>query len=421
MPKEYRDTQEDVMKVRRLLPLLLAAALGVSVFTGCGSSIDGNKTGATLDGQEISLGFMNFMARYQQAIYDAQFSSMFGTGMWSQDVFGDGTDMQTSVKKNVAESIEEFYLLEKHMADYKVEITDEELAAMDEAAKKFMEDNSKKAIQQMGASEEYVKEMLRLNTIQSKMRKEMDAEVDTKVSDEEAAQKTISYVNVNCKSTTDEEGETKEYTDEEKKNIEEQVKAFQKSAKDDFKKAAEDAGYEVSEYSYGEKDESYTLDDAVIEAANKLKEGQISKVITTDENFYVVRMDSTFDKEKTESKKESIVQERKNDHYKEVCDKYKEDIKFELNEKEWAKVKFDDLFTIKQETSEENTDTSEENTDTSEEGSDGEDASGNEEGSDANNTSDSEENSDAKDTSDSEENSDTTDNKDESEASSDQK
>ena len=152
----------------------------------------------------------------------------------------------------------------------------------------------------------------------------------------------------------------------------------------------------------------------MIEAANKLKEGQISKVITTDENFYVVRMDSTFDKEKTESKKESIVQERKNDHYKEVCDKYKEDIKFELNEKEWAKVKFDDLFTIKQETSEENTDTSEE-------GSDGEDASGNEEGSDANNTSDSEEDSDAKDTSDSEENSDTTDNKDESEASSDQK
>lgn len=397
MPKEYRDTQEDVMKVRRLLPLLLAAALGVSVLTGCGSSIDGNKTGATLDGQEISLGFMNFMARYQQAIYDGQFSSMFGTGMWSQDVFGDGTDMETSVKKNVAESIEDFYLLEKHMADYKVEITDEELAAMDEAAKKFMEDNSKKAIQQMGATEEYVKEMLRLNTIQSKMRKAIDAEVDTEVSDEEAAQKTISYVSVNSKSTTDENGETKEYTEEEKKNIEEQVKTFQKSAKDDFKKAAENAGYEVSEYSYGEKDESYTLDDAVIEAANKLKDGELSKVITTDESFYVIHMDSTFDKEKTESKKESIVQERKNDHYTEVCDKYKEDIKFELNEEEWAKVKFDDLFTIKQQESADAEETSEEeeNTDTSgsEENADAEDTSGNEDNSEAEDTSGNEDNS----------------------------
>lgn len=385
------------MKVRRLLPLLLAAALGVSVLTGCGSSIDGNKTGATLDGQEISLGFMNFMARYQQAIYDGQFSSMFGTGMWSQDVFGDGTDMETSVKKNVAESIEDFYLLEKHMADYKVEITDEELAAMDEAAKKFMEDNSKKAIQQMGATEEYVKEMLRLNTIQSKMRKAIDAEVDTEVSDEEAAQKTISYVSVNSKSTTDENGETKEYTEEEKKNIEEQVKTFQKSAKDDFKKAAEDAGYEVSEYSYGEKDESYTLDDAVIEAANKLKDGELSKVITTDESFYVVHMDSTFDKEKTESKKESIVQERKNDHYTEVCDKYKEDIKFELNEEEWAKVKFDDLFTIRQQESADAEETSEEeeNTDTSgsEENADAEDTSGNEDNSEAEDTSGNEDNS----------------------------
>lgn len=379
----------------------------MSVLTGCGNSVDGNKTGATLDGQEISLGFMNFMARYQQAIYDGQFSSMFGTGMWSQDVFGDGTDMETSVKKNVAESIEEFYLLEKHMADYKVEITDEELAAMDEAAKKFMEDNSKQAIRQMGATEEYVKEMLRLNTIQSKMRQEIDAEVDTEVSDEEAAQKKISYVSVNSKSTTDEEGETKEYTDEEKKDIEEQVKTFQKSAKDDFKKAAEDAGYEVSEYYYGENDESYTLDDAVIEAANKLKDGELSEVITTDESFYVVHMDSTFDEEHTESKKESIVQDRKNDHYTEVCDKYKEDIKYELNEDEWAKVKFDELFTIKQQESTDTQETSEgeENTDTSEQGSDAEDASSNEQDSNAEDTSGSEDNSDAKDTSGNEEDS----------------
>ena len=204
------------MKAKRLTALLLTAVLGASILTGCGKGIDEKKTGATLDGQEISLGFMNFMAKYQQAIYEGQFSAMFGsTDFWSQDMMGDGTDMETSVKKNVAESIEQFYLLEKHMADYKVEITDEEMTAMDEAAKKFMEDNTSKAVKQIGATEEYVKEMLRLNTIQAKMRAEMDKEVDTKVTDKEAAQKTISYVSVNRKSTTDEEGNTKEYSDEE--------------------------------------------------------------------------------------------------------------------------------------------------------------------------------------------------------------
>lgn len=60
-------------------------------------------------------------------------------------------------------------------------------------------------------------------------------------------------------------------------------------------------------------------------------------------------MDSTFDEEETERRKDEIVTERKNDHYTEVCDKYKEGVKFELNDKEWAKVKFDDLFVMKQE------------------------------------------------------------------------
>ena len=183
------------MKGKKIIPLLLAAVMGISVLTGCGG-IDGKKTGATLDGEEISLGFMNFMARYQQAIYDGQFSGMFGTGFWSQDLFGEGTDAETSVKKTVAENIETLYLLEDHMEDYKVEVTEDEQAKIDEAAKKFMESNSEAAIQQMGATEEYVGQMLRLNTIQRKMRKAMDAEVDTKVSDEEAAQKTISYVKV---------------------------------------------------------------------------------------------------------------------------------------------------------------------------------------------------------------------------------
>lgn len=346
------------MRARRLLPLLMAAVLGVSALSGCGNSIDADKTGATLDGQEISLGFMNFMARYQQAIYDGNFASMFGQdqNIWEQNFFEEDVDSETSVKKSVADSIEEYYLLEKHMSDYKVEITDEELSALDAAAEKFMEDNTKSAINQLGATKDYVKEMLRLTTIQSKMRNAIHAEVDTEVSDEEAAQKKISYVQAAINSTTDEEGNKVDYTDEEKAEIKQKIETFQKSAKDDFEGAAEEAGYTASTATFGDNDESYTLDDSVIEAAKKLKEGQISKVISTDDNYYVVRLDSTFDEEATENKKKSIVTDRKNDHYTEVCDKYKEGVKYEINEEEWAKVKFDEMFSIKTTEKEESAD-----------------------------------------------------------------
>ena len=321
------------MRARKLLPLLMAAVLGVSALSGCGNSIDAGKTGATLDGQEISLGFMNFMARYQQAIYDGNFASMFGQDqdIWGQNFFEEDVDSETSVKKSVADSIEEYYLLEKHMSDYKVEITDEELSAMDAAAEKFMEDNTKSAINQLGATKDYVKEMLRLTTIQSKMRNAIHAEVDTEVSDEEAAQKKISYVQAAINSTTDEEGNKVDYTDEEKAENKQKIETFQKSAKDDFEGAAETAGYTASTATFGDNDESYTLDDSVIEAAKKLKEGEISEVITTDDNYYVVRLDSMFDEEATENKKNSIVTDRKNDHYTEDSDKYKEGVKYEIN------------------------------------------------------------------------------------------
>ncbi|MCI9136977.1 MAG: peptidyl-prolyl cis-trans isomerase [Lachnospiraceae bacterium] len=345
------------MKKKRLVPLLLAAVVGAAALTGCGSTIDGEKTGATLNGEKISLGFMNFMARYQQAVYDGQFSAMFGTGMWSQDLFNDGTDMETSVKKNVTENIEILYLLEDHMEDYKVEITEEEQQKIKETAEKFMEDNTDAAIKQMGAAQEYVEQMLRLNTIQAKMRKAMDAEVDTKVSDEEAAQKTISYLEVKNNSTTDDEGKEKEYTEEEKAELKKKLETFASGLKvssaEEFKEAAEKESYTVSQKSYGDDEES--LDKALLEAANKLKEGEISKVVTGDSSYFLVRMDSTFDKEATEKKKDEIVEQRKNDHYKEVCDSYKKDVKYKVNEKEWAKVTFEDLFTIKQAESE-NTD-----------------------------------------------------------------
>lgn len=333
------------MKTKRLLPLLMAAVMGVSALTGCGG-IDKEAKGATLNGEEISLGFMNFMARYQQSVYDGYYGSMFGTDFWSQDLYGTGSDMETTVKQQVADSVEVLYLLEDHMTDYNVEITEEELSAIEEAADKFMSDNSKAAIEQVGATKEYVTEMLRLYTIQTKMREAMDAEVDTEVSDEEAAQKTFSYVRISKTTTTDADGNSVEYTEEEKEELKNTVNEYAAKAQEDFDGAAQEAEYTVSTYSYG-ADES-TFAEAVISQADEMKDGEVSGVLEDDNYYYIIRMDSTFDEEATASKKEQIVDERKSEHYTEMCDAYKEEATFEVNESEWKKVKFDDLFTIKQ-------------------------------------------------------------------------
>ena len=149
------------MKVKRLTACMLAGAMALSIaLTGCGK-IDANAVGATLDGKEISLGFMNFMARYQQMNYDASmayyaayYGSEYGIEYWSQTASEEEKDddgnvtkpaqtMEESVKEAVAENIELLYLLEAHMADYNVKITDEETTAIEEAAKKFIQEDDK--------------------------------------------------------------------------------------------------------------------------------------------------------------------------------------------------------------------------------------------------------------------------------------
>lgn len=330
------------MKVKRLTACLLAGAMALSVaLTGCGK-IDADAVGATLDGKEISLGFMNFVARWQQAMADSYYVAYFGTGVWSMEV-EEGKTLEADTKESVVDSIKLMYLLEAHMAEYDVEITDEETAAIAEAAKKFMSDNSKKAINQLGATEEYVKEMLRLSTIQQKVHDAIYAASTATVTDEEAAQRTYSYFRVSTTTTTDESGSSVSLTDEEKEQLASDMEAVAAAAKEDFEGTAEEKGYTVSTQSYGSDS---TLDEKLIEAADALKEGEVSDLITTDSYYYVIRLDKEFDEEATATKKDSLLDSKKEQEYTDICDGYVEEAEFELNEKAWATVKFNRLFSI---------------------------------------------------------------------------
>lgn len=330
------------MRLKKLTAFVLAGAVALSVaLTGCGSSIDENVVGATLNGEEISLGFMNFVAKYQQAISDLSYLSMFGPKMWSTEIT-EGVTMEDSTKDSVLTLIEVAYLLEDHMGDYGVEITQEDTEAIEAAAKQFMADNSSKAIRQMGASEEYVKEMLRLFTIQWKMQNAVYEASEATVTDQEAAQRTFSYIRVSATSGTGEDGTAKEYTEEEKEAFASEMEAIAADAKENFDGVAQEQGYTVSSYSYGEDESS--MDEAVIAAADALKEGEISDLITTDSYYYVLRLDSELDQEKTEEKRTSLLEQKKQEEYTALCDGYKEAADFEVNQEEWAKVKFNRLF-----------------------------------------------------------------------------
>lgn len=339
------------MKAKQVTALVIAAVMSIGVLSGCSSKkVDADAVVAKMEDGEVRLGVANFMARYIQSSYDSYYISYFGEDYWSEDMSGDNTTMEESTKEQLIEQLETYYALAAHMDDYGVQITEDDTKAMEKAADQFIEANSKEAIEAMSANKKDIVEYLRLLTIQKRMQEAIEKDADTEVSDEEAAQRTYSYIEISTTGTTDENGETTAYTDEEISKLKTVAQGLVTGGAEAFESNAEASGYTISTNSYGMDD---TADDSgipeeVLTAANELKEGQMSGVIETESALYILRLDSEFDREATDEKKDEIVGERQEQLYEDVCEKYQKDFKFEVDKKVWATVKFEDLFQVKQ-------------------------------------------------------------------------
>lgn len=342
------------MKLKKLSILALSGVLMTgTVLTGCGS-INPDKTVATVNGTEISLGLANYMAQYTAVDYDTYYMSYFGQDMWTKQSGDNAETMTDRVKANTLQSLEEYYLLEEHMDEYGVSLTEDEMNKIASAAADFMSANTEEALEAMGATEEYVKEQLRLATLQQKMYDAIVAGADTNVSDEECAQKTFSYVRVSKTASTDEaESKTDEEAAAEAKDKAQQIldEALTGSSEDPLQTAAEAHDASKATCSYGTKDlqseddNSTYLDMAVLEAADKLGEGEYNKtLIDTDKYYYVIRMDSLDDKDAAERERQSIISDRKQALYDETLNGYKDAAQWSVDDKAWEPINFDTIY-----------------------------------------------------------------------------
>ncbi len=341
------------MKVKRLTALLLSGVMAAAMMGGCGG-IDKGKSAASFEGTDVELGLVNFIARFQQASYDDIYKMYFNKGddLWTADLYGNGSTMKDDLVNGVMDSLENIYTLEHHMEEYNVTVSEQELADIKAAAEQFLAANSKKAIDFMGADQEYIEEYLRLSTIAAKMRKAIVAEVDREVSDEEAKTGAFSYVRVEKASDSDDADTVSADMDA----LKEKVEQFAAEAKaGTLEEAAADYEYTVNTANFTAEDDAF--EEAVITALKEAKEGAVSDVIDTDTYYYVVRLDQEMDREATDATKETIVTERENALYDETLEGWKEDITWTVDEKAIGKITFDNLFTTTVESSESGSET----------------------------------------------------------------
>lgn len=331
------------MRAKKVIAILLAGMLGASALTGCGG-IDQSAVIATVNGTEVSMGLANFYCRMQQATYEDIYRMYLGLeDVWMADPYSSGTNMQDSVKESALSELHEMYTLREHMGDYGVELTQEDQAAITEAASKFMSDNSKEAIKELGASQELVEELLTLYTIRARVKDAVKAEADTNVSDAEANMRGYTQLVVSAAAEEDDADSAKATAV--------QIGTELGAEGATLESVAEAHGLDVSKQTYAtyeskeDDEDGEETEDALTAELKKLKEGETSGMIEKDGSFYFVRIDSDTDAEATESNRKTIVTRRQNEHYSEVLESWQTDDGWEIDMSLFGDIQFDTSLT----------------------------------------------------------------------------
>lgn len=325
---------------KKAIALVAVVALSMTAVVGCKGQkdIDNSEIVMKVGDKEVALGMANFYIRYQQTAEEATMDQyvMYGYQMeWDMEVDEEGTTYEESMKDATLESIQQLYILDAHAKEYNVALTEDEQAKIDEAAAAFKEANSEEVYEKI--SGEYVGEYLRLVSIAEKVYDAVKAAHTPEIKDEEVNQKIMYYVQY-ATTTTDESGSTTTLSDEEVEALKKDAQALLDGAKTNgnLEAYAKEKSVTAKKAAFNAKNEE--LDEALVKAADALELNGFTDVIEGESAIYVAQVTSLFDKEATDAEREELVEERKNEHYTETLEGWKEETEIKVYDEVWDQI-----------------------------------------------------------------------------------
>ncbi len=390
---------------RRAAAIALAAVLGSTSLAGCGSkdsNLDGTQTVMTIDGVEVPVGVLSFAIRYSQAqmesYYGAYMSQMMGSDGSSTSEFldqevEDGVTYGDQLKDDQVKQLKKMYVTYAKAADYDIELTDDQETEIAETAKEFIEANDEDTLKKIGVTEDNVKTYLELYTVYQSAEDPVTADTEITVTDDEAAQSTVSYCYLAKSSVDSDDEDTLATLKSKMEELLEKIKASDDPSTADFSSLASEVDDTImaTSTSYGSDDESVA--DDIKDAAADLKDGEVcDEVIEGDAGYYIVRMDKTLDEDATAEKKESLETEKRQEAFDDIEDGWVDDADIDVNKKVLKKitVNAEDSFNIStgEDTSSEDASSEDTTTEDSTDASTTEDATTTEDSTDASTTDD---------------------------------
>lgn len=329
------------MKKRSFLLCLL---LGTTMLCYAGCKGDGKKTDAptktpdrteymdesvvTIDGTGV--GYREAMLYLESA--KREYENAYGKGVWQYALEADGTTLGEWVKEHTLEQMIYIKIVCAQAKKLGIELDSEEKSRVANRTEQYMEKAEYNTLAMYGIARKNVEQVYTDTALAQKLYDSITLNIDTDVSDAEAAQKHLQSL-VLKNYHEDEAGERTSLTVQELIATLDRFDYLYKEATetDDFYSLAY-ANTEDKEYldiTVGKGDLPEELS-----AAYDLKSGEALQ-IRTDNGYYLFYCVSEYDEDATIAKKEEIIAARQETAFRDLYESWKAECKVELNEELW--------------------------------------------------------------------------------------
>ncbi|MBQ4068226.1 MAG: peptidylprolyl isomerase [Lachnospiraceae bacterium] len=266
------------------------------------------------------------------------YETSYGSEIWEHEV-SEGTTLTDYVKNIVKERLAQVSALNQLAKKNKITLSEKEEKKIKRAAQAFYEGLSDEEIEYMDIELEDVDEAYSKYALAEKVYSELTKDIEPEVSDADALVIKVQSIYIKTYSV-DAEGNITEYSKEEKKDAKQKAKDLLSQVKEEdadfYEIASKYSDAEEVEYVFGKGE----MVEEFEEAAYLLKDDQISKLVTTDTGYYIIKCIEDYMIEETQANKESIIAQEKDKGFKEVYEPFLDSVTSEFNDKVWNEIDF---------------------------------------------------------------------------------
>lgn len=331
-------------KLFKTAAAVMAAAI---LCTGC--SIGGKNIRLTtglsdselfkIDGSTFSVSEAMLYLTTEKNLYEQS----FGTDIWDKKI-GDVT-FEEYVKNSVKNQLAEIKTMNLLAKEKKIKLSDEEKEKAESDAKNYFDALTDTEKKYMDVKLETVSKAYMEYRLAEKVYEELVKDINPEISDADA--KVIKVASIYAKTyTIDAEGNRVEYTDEEKANSRQDIEELLTEINNggDFMSiAANNTDADQVEYQFGKGEMIKEFEDA----AFLLKTDETSGIIETPDGYYIIKCISDYMADETQENKNVMIQNKKNEAFKEIYNPFVEKLSSEFNDDVWKKISLSEMGDIK--------------------------------------------------------------------------